>query len=243
MEKFTKLSVNGEVRYVAAIYDGSGNDIAATYETISNVSTKELALNGEITAVSKALEELTKRVEATEAFDTRITKNTEDIKTNADAIVILHGVDAGYRTELDSLTIKVGENTTNVSKVSTNLESLITIVSGNSNKIGNIEAIINDEAQGINALNAQVDKNIADIAKAVIDLGKAQTDIKKKVSTETFSPVSTKVSEHDTKIASLQEQINDLLGRIKALETPSDNPEEEPEVDPTDPEVTPEGEA
>ena len=71
MSIFTKLSMNGEVREVAALYDGSGNDIAATYETIANVSTKEQALSGRITSVSEALTALTERVAAAEAFDTR----------------------------------------------------------------------------------------------------------------------------------------------------------------------------
>lgn len=167
MSIFTKLSVNGEVRDVASFYDGSGNNIAETYETISNVSTKESALNDKITTVSEALEALTKRVETTEAFDTRITKNAEDIKTNADAIGLLQEVDNGYRTELDSLTIKVGELTTSVGNANSSLGTLSLSMMTNSTKIGALEAAINDEAQGLAALNTQADQNTADIATKV----------------------------------------------------------------------------
>ncbi len=256
MSIFTKLSVNGEVREVAALYDGSGNDIAATYETIANVSAKEQALSESVTSVNEDLTALTTRVAATEAFDTRINKNAEDIATSSAAITALQGVDAGYRTELDALTIKVGEATTSATNANNSLGNLSISIMTNSNKIATLEALVNDEAQGIDALNTQVDKNTADIAKAVEDLGKAQADLNKKVTTDVFTPVSTKVSELDTAVSTLQgavankaetsaitalqEQINSLLERVAALETPSDNPEEDPEVEPTDPEVTPE---
>jgi chromosome segregation ATPase len=164
MEKFTKLSVNGVIKQVAAVYDGSDNDIVATYETKTDATTKETTLGGRITTVSEALEALTERVVATEGFNTAIQQNTENIKTNTDDIANLKLADTATTEALNALTIKVGENTTNVSTVSTSLGSLSLTVLGNSNKIGNIEAIINDEAQGITALNNQVDDLLRRIA-------------------------------------------------------------------------------
>lgn len=164
MSIFTKLSVNGEVREVAALYDGSGNNIAETYETIANVSAKEQALSGRITSVSEALTALTSRVAATEAFDTRITKNATDISTNAAAIVALQEVDAAYRTELDALTITIGTNTENIETLDEDVSSLSKTVNRVSNSINDLDAIVNDEAQGITALNNQVDDLLRRIA-------------------------------------------------------------------------------
>ena len=164
MSIFTKLSVNGEVREVAALYDGSGNSIAATYETIANVSAKEQALSGRITSVSEALTALTERVAATEAFDTRIIKNATDISTNAAAIAALQEVDAAYRTELDSLIINIGTNTENIKTIDGDVSALSKTVNRVSNSINDLDALVNDEAQGITALNNQVDDLLRRIA-------------------------------------------------------------------------------
>ena len=138
MEKFTKLSVNGVVKHVAAVYDGSDNDIVATYETKTDATTKETALGGRITTVSEALEALTQRVVTTEGFNDTIQQNAENIATNTKDIADLKLADTATTEALNALTIKVGENTTNVSTVSTSLGSLSLTVLGNSNKIGNI---------------------------------------------------------------------------------------------------------
>lgn len=243
MSTFTKLNVNGEVREVAAIYDGSGNTIVDTYETITKVTEKETALSTRITSVHEALEALTLRVAATEAFDTRITKNAEDIATNSAAIAALQGVDTGYRTELDTLTIKVGEATTSATNANNSLGSLSLSIMTNSNKITALEALVNDEAQGINALNTQADKNTGDIAKVAEDLGVVQTAVAGKVSNDVFLPVSSKVDTTATELAALQETVAALLARIEALETPAntpdETPEDEPAAEPTDPEADP----
>lgn len=153
MNTFTKLVVNGEERYAAAFYDGSGNDIATTYETIAKVSEKEQALAGRITTVNEALVALTGRVAATEAFDARITKNAEDINTNKEAIATLQGTDSNYREELNTLTIKIGTNTDNITTLDDDLNTLSKTVTRLSNDVGDLEAIITDEATGIDALN------------------------------------------------------------------------------------------
>ena len=82
MDKFTRLNLNGEVKWVSAIYDGSGNEIDTTYETIENASAKKSDLLARIDSTNNLLSALTTRVEATEAFATSIGKNQEDIQTN-----------------------------------------------------------------------------------------------------------------------------------------------------------------
>ena len=46
MDKFTRLNLNGEVKWVSAIYDGSGNEIDATYETIETTPIFVIKANG-----------------------------------------------------------------------------------------------------------------------------------------------------------------------------------------------------
>lgn len=203
MDKFTKLSINGEERFVSAIYDGSGNEIETTYETVSNVSSKEQALSGRIDTLSGGLDSLGNRVTNTEAFDTRISKNAEDIATNSAAISALQGVDVSYRTELDSLTIKVGEATTAANNATNSLAGLSLSLMNNGNRISALEASVNDDAQGIQALNTQADKNTADIAKVAGDLTAVQTALDGKVSTALFTPVSTQVDTNKQDIANI----------------------------------------
>lgn len=203
MNKFTKLSINGEERFVSSIYDGSGNEIETTYETVSNVSSKEQALSGRIDTLSGSLDSLGNRVTNTEAFNTRISKNAEDIAANSTAISALQGVDASYRAELDSLTIKVGEATTSANNATNSLAGLSLSLMNNGNRISALEAFVNDEAQGINALNAQADKNTADIAKITGDLTAVQTALDDKVSTALFTPVSAQVDTNKQDIANI----------------------------------------
>lgn len=229
MSTFTKLSINGEVREVAALYDGSGNDITQTYETIINVTEKETALSGRITSVQEALDALTVRVTTTEAFDSRINKNAQDIAGHTEDITALQDVDAGYRTELDSLTIKVSEATTVANSANSSLGNLSLSIMNNTNKLSTLEALINDEVQGIIALNAQADKNTGDIATISENLNKVQESVLGKA--------------NQSDINSLQEQLQSLLSRIEALENKDNIPEEEPEPEPDqepDPEPEPE---
>lgn len=190
MDKFTKLNINGEERYVSSIYDGSGNNIEETYETIVNSNNKKSELSGMITTANEALNALTQRVVATEAFDSRITTNTSDIKTNTTAITELKQVDASFREELDALTIKVGTNSKSLETLDDDLSTINRTVSRNSNSIEDINAIINDEAQGINALNTQADTNTAEIAKVSQELTTLKTSV---VSLETFNSLVVRV--------------------------------------------------
>ena len=162
--KFTKLNLNGVEKQVAAIYDGSGNDIAATYETKSDATSKETDIKALITTASQAIEALTSRVTTTEGFSSSIQKNTEDIQTNSTAIQALQQADATFQGTLDTLTIKVGENTTAIADLKTSIGNTSNSLLGLNTQIGKLEALIEDEASGINALNTQADENTANIA-------------------------------------------------------------------------------
>jgi hypothetical protein len=61
----------------------------------------------------------------------------------------------------------VGELTTSVGNANSSLGTLSLSMMTNSTKIGALEAAINDEAQGLAALNTQADQNTADIATKV----------------------------------------------------------------------------
>lgn len=163
-DKFTKLNLNGVEKYVSAIYDGSGNDIIATYETKTDATSKETALSGRITTVSEALDSLTERVTATEGFATEIESNKNNIQTNLESINGLKAADEAFQSSLDTLTIKVGENTSAITEIRGNVGTLSSSLLSLNTKVGTLEAIVNDEASGINALNTQADKNTADIA-------------------------------------------------------------------------------
>ena len=257
MSTFTKLSINGEVREVAALYDGSGNDITKTYETITKVSEKETILSGRITSVQEALDALTTRVTATEAFDARITKNAEDIAGNAASIIALQNIDTGYRTELDSLIIGVNENKNAVEELDDYISGLNKTLTKLSNNFDEVQALVEDEAQGINALNTQADQNTENIAILSENLNRLQGEVNNKLSTSDFTPVQSKVSELESTIVeiqetisekadssaitSLQEQIASLIARIEVLENIDTTPEEEPEPEP-DPDSAPEPE-
>lgn len=163
-DKFTKLNLNGVEKYVSAVYDGSGNDIIATYETKTNVTSKEAALSGRITTVSEALAVLTERVATTEGFATEIESNKTNIQTNLESINSLKAVDEAFQNSLDTLTINVGENTSDITEIKGNVGTLSSSLLSLNTKVGTLEAIVNDEVSGINALNTQADKNTADIA-------------------------------------------------------------------------------
>ena len=190
-DKFTKLNLNGVEKHVSAIYDGSGNDIAATYETKLDATSKESALNGLITTANQAITALTERVVTTEGFSTSIQKNAQDIQTNLASIQALQQADTTFQSTLDTLTIKVGENTTAVAEVKSTTGTLSSSFLGLNTQVGKLEAIIEDEASGIDALNTQADQNTADIATANQAIGLLQSG---KVSTETFEALVARVA-------------------------------------------------
>jgi septal ring factor EnvC (AmiA/AmiB activator) len=105
MDKFTILNLNGEAKYVAAIYDGSGNEIVTTYETIENVSANKAELLAEINTTNQLVETLTTRVVATEAFATSIETNAKDIQTHLSSIKALENKDSELQESLNTLTI------------------------------------------------------------------------------------------------------------------------------------------
>lgn len=164
MDKFTRLNLNGEVKWVSAIYDGSGNEIDATYETIENVSTKESNLLARIDSTNNLVAALTTRVEATEAFATSIEKNQEDIQTNLNSINALVTKDSELQESLNTLTIGLQNITTDVTILKENIKTINDSLATINSKIGSLEAITGDEASGINALNNQADENTANIA-------------------------------------------------------------------------------
>lgn len=189
-DKFTKLNLNGVEKQVAAIYDGSGNDIVNTYETKIDATSKKDALNSLITTANEAIEALTARVVITEGFSASIQKNTQDIQTNLTAIQALQQANTTFQSTVDSLTIKVGENTTAVTELKSTTGTLSSSFLGLNTQVGKLEAIIEDEASGIDALNEQADKNTADIATANQAIGLLQSG---KVSTETFEALVARV--------------------------------------------------
>lgn len=164
MDKFTRLNLNGEVKWVSAIYDGSGNEIDATYETIENVSTKESNLLARIGSTNDLVDALTTRVEATEAFATSIEKNQEDIQTNLNSINALVTKDSKLQESLNTLTIELSNISTDVATLKNDVQTINDSLATIKSKIGSLEAITGDEASGINALNNQADENTANIA-------------------------------------------------------------------------------
>lgn len=186
MDQFTKLNLNGVEKYVSAIYDGSGNDIGATYETIQNVSVKEQELSERITSTNNALEALTERVVATEKFSEVIETNTTNITNNANSIQELENTDITFQESLNTLAIQVNENKTGVTDNKASIGTLSNSLLGLNTKISNLEAIVNDETSGINTLNTQVDQNIADIATLNTKATQLETSLSSKVSQETF---------------------------------------------------------
>lgn len=164
MNKFTRLNLNGEVKWVSAIYDGSGNEIDATYETIENVAAKESDLLARIESTNNLVTALTTRVEATEAFATSIEKNKEDIQTNLNSINALVTKDSELQESLNTLIIGLQEVTTDVATLKENVKTINDSLATINSKIGSLEAITGDEASGINALNNQADENTANVA-------------------------------------------------------------------------------
>lgn len=177
MDKFTILNLNGEAKWVSAIYDGSGNVIDATYETIENASAKESNLLERIDSTNNLIAALTTRVEATEAFTTSIEKNKEDIQTNLNSINALVTKDSELQESLNTLTVRLQEVTTDVATLKENIKSINDSLSAINSSLGSLEAITGDEASGINALNTQADENTANIADLEARIAALETNL------------------------------------------------------------------
>lgn len=176
MDKFTILNLNGEAKYVSAIYDGSGNEIVTTYETIANVSANKSELLAEINTTNQSVEALTARVGATEAFATSIETNAKDIQTNLSSIKALENKDSELQESLDNLTIGLQELTNRVTPLEEDVQTINNSFNDINNAIKSLEAITGDEASGISALNTQADANTVKIAALELRI-KALEDI------------------------------------------------------------------
>ena len=181
MDKFTKLILNGIEKFVSAIYDGSGNEIETTYETKTDASSKNTELSGRIDTISGDIESLTSRVESTEAFSTSIEENTTNIQTNAGEIENLKTKDGELQGSVDSLTLRVVEVENTTSATQTNVGTLSSSFLGLNNTVSSLKALVEDEAEGIGALNTQADENTANIAAleariAALEAKLAETD-------------------------------------------------------------------
>lgn len=171
MDKFTKLNLNGVDKFVSAIYDGSGNEIVSTYETKTDSTSKQEAINQSIGATNANLSALEARVVETEKYKTTIDSNTSNIQKNEAAITALQAADTKFREDLDALVIKLGEDETLISTNKTNIGNLQTLTIGLQTDVTLLKAQINDSASGLNAVNTQADENTAAIAALQTSLG------------------------------------------------------------------------
>lgn len=202
MNQFTKLNLNGVDHFVAALYDGSGNEIVNTYETKATVSSKEESILEQINTLNTSITDLTGRVETTEEYATDIEQNKEDIQTNTTAITELRTADETFQGALDSLTIKVGENTAGISNVNSTVGSISTSILTLNNDVSTLKAIVNDEASGINALNTQADQNTADIAVINTNITRIDTALSNTVPIETYEALLARVVALEEAVAS-----------------------------------------
>lgn len=201
MDKFTRINLNGEVKYVSAIFDGSGREIESTYETIENVTNKETALSTRIDKVNNDLTALSGRVETVEGYSTTLEQQAERIQTNTSSIEELKTSDTTFKESLDNLTIKVGENTVTVTSLSNTVNSLNESYPELSGKVGTLEAIVNDEASGINALNTQADTNTSDIALANQEITGIKTSMSNMITQEVFNALVARVESLEAALA------------------------------------------
>lgn len=216
MDKFTKLNLNGSEKFVSAIYDGSGNDIAATYETKLDATSKESTLNSLITTANQAITALTDRVVITEGFQTTINNNATNIQANTEAIEALKTEDTNLQNSINTLTIGVAENKTNLTTATSNIGTLSSSVLSLNGKVSTLEAVVNDETSGINALNNQADKNSTDIAT----INGEVTSIKNTLSNQNTS-INNINSSIETMTTSIEEKVaqSEYNTKIGELET------------------------
>lgn len=171
MDKFTKLNLNGVDKFVSAIYDGSGNEIVSTYETKTDSTSKQEAINQSIGATNTNLSALEARVVETEKYKTTIDSNTSNIQKNEAAITALQAADTKFGEDLNALVIKLGEDETLINTNKTNIGNVQTLTIGLQTDVNLLKASVNDEAMGLVALNAQADENTAAIATLQTSLG------------------------------------------------------------------------
>lgn len=213
MDKFTKLILNGVEKFIAAIYDGNGNQIDTTYETIQNVATKEGALSQRIDTTNQTLSALTERVVVTEAFKSSIDTNASSIAAQSLEIQALKGVDAGLQEDIDDLTIAVGENADKITSALTNASAASSAVLLINNEVATLKGIVNDGATGVNALNDnKADKTTVEALSnkvTALESGKVNQSV-----------YDTKVGELTTAIGNkaLQSDLESLIARVAALE-------------------------
>lgn len=179
MNKFTKLILNGVEKFIAAIYDGNGNQIDTTYETIANVASKETTLSERIDTTNQTISALTERVVTTENFKASIDKNAEDIVTNSSEITALKEEDVKLKQDLENLTIEVGENSEKITSALTNSSAASSSVLLLNNEVATLKGIVNDGATGVNALNnTKADKTTVEaLAGRVTVLETAKNDL------------------------------------------------------------------
>ena len=201
-DKFSRINLNGEVKFVSAIFDGSGNEIEATYETKTNVSSKASELNTLITTNSTDITSLKDRMTAVETYQqTTGAKHTEDIAVNAENITTLSGNLTSTASSLDALTIRVGSAENNIQTLLADVQQLKTDKASLQSSLGTLEAIVNNEEMGVNALNTQADQNTADIAQVQQSLNTLVTSVDSKVSLEVFNALLARVESLEQALA------------------------------------------
>ena len=237
MDKFTKLILNGIEKFIAAIYDGNGNQIDTTYETIQNVATKEGALSQRIDTTNQSLTALTERVVVTEAFKNSIDTNASSIAAQGLEIQALKGVDAGLQEDIDTLTIAVGENADKITSALTNASAASSSVLLINNEVATLKGVVNDSATGVNALNNnKADKTTVEALSnkvTALESGKVNqtaydtkvaeltSAIGAKVEQTAFDPVNTQVGANKTAIEGINEQLGGINTSLagKALQS------------------------
>lgn len=163
MDKFTKLNLNGVDKFVSAIYDGSGNEIVSTYETKTDSTSKQEAINQSINTTNENLNALEARVVETEKYKTTIDTNTSNIQKNETDITALRQADVKFGEDLDALVLQVVTDETLINTNKTNIGNLQTVTIGLKTDVTLLKAQINDSATGLNAVNEQADQNTSDI--------------------------------------------------------------------------------
>lgn len=209
MDKFTKLILNGIEKFIAAIYDGNGNQIDTTYETIQNVATKEGALSQRIDTTNQNLTALTGRVAATEAFKTSIDTNASSISAQSLEIKALKGVDAGLQEDIDTLTIAVGENADKITSALTNASAASASVLLLNGEVATLKGVVNDSATGVNALNnTKADKTTVEALSNKVTTLESEKDAYKAADTAVLTSSN---SYTDTAVGAAKSELSGMI--------------------------------
>ena len=209
MDKFTKLILNGVEKFIAAIYDGNGNQIDTTYETIENVASKETSLSERIDTTNQTVSELTERVVVTEGFRTDIDANASSISAQSLEIKALKGVDAGLQEDIDTLTIAVGENADKITSALTNASAASASVLLLNSDVATLKGIVNDEATGVNALNdTKADKTTVEALSNKVDALESGKDAYKAADTAVLTSSN---SYADTAVSAAKSELNGAI--------------------------------